>query len=633
MVAQIVGKYRLLQALGRGATAQVYLGEHVHLHTYAALKVLHTQGNLSTAERQGFVAEAQIIAQLQHQHIVRVLDFDFSDQGVPFLVMEYAAHGSLRQLHPPGERLQLLTIVDYLEQVGAALMYVHQAGVVHADVKPENMLLGNAHRLLLGDFGIATFSSRSTTGLICGTPAYMAPEQVQRHPCAASDQYSLAIVVYEWLCGQVPFQGKTLPEVLAQQVQNAVPPLCQLVPGLVPEIEQVVQRALAKDPATRFPDVATFVSAFSQAVHAPTRLSALPPTQPVTYAMLSAQPTLLPAHQQAQPAASTSTAAQPAQPIAPVPGDAQAVAAQLAASVPVSRKQGETLYALDLEAGAVRALAWSPDGNTLAAGCAYQEIFLWDALTGEHKRAHHLHEHQIRGLAWSPRGRILASACADQLIHLWGTDESSPQPHLTYRGHAGNFTLGLACVVAWSPSSLLLASAGTDRTAQVWRASDGTLLCTCRGHSDDINAICWSPDGTQLATGSDDGSVRLWDALSGDERAVWRHQRRQVYALAWSLDGTQLASSGEDNNVYIWQVHERTQPCYTIYQGHTRSVYALAWSPAGTQLVSAGRDHTAQIWRTGDGIHLSTYTGHASSVLAAAWSPDEIGRASCWGRV
>lgn len=604
---QNVGNYRLLRSLGRGATAQVYLGEHIHLQTHAAIKLFDP-----ALDRQEFLKEARIIASLRHQHIVRVMEFDFTAQGSPFLVMEYAAHGSLLQHHTRGTRLAPQVIVAYLEQIGAALTYIHQANIIHADIKPENMLLDKHDTLLLGDFGIAT-SARSTQQWLRGTPAYIAPEQIQLHPCTASDQYALAIVVYEWLCGQRPFQGPGREDFVAQHMQATVPPLRQFAPDLATELEQVVLRALAKDPAARFPDVAAFVSAFVQGARAATA-GAAPFTPAATPGSI---------HTPIQP-----TQPVVVQPVTPVSGTATTILPgnipQLAAGPvkPLSRRQGETLYTVHLEAGSIRALAWSPDGKTLAAGCDYQLVFTWEALTGTNQRSYHLHEHQLRALAWSPNGHMLASACADQLIHVWDPDQADPQPLLTYRGHAGNFTLGLACIVAWSPAGLLLASAGTDQTAQVWRFNKGELLCTCRGHTDDINALAWSPDGTQLATSSDDSSVRLWDAHSGQLRATFQHHRKRVYTLAWSPDGTRLASAGEGSDIYTWKVSGTVQPNYLIYRGHTRSIYTLAWSPDSTHLASAGRDSTAQIWQANDGSHHYTYTDHKGSILALAWSPD-----------
>jgi len=618
---QNVGSYRLLRLLGQGATARVYLGEHIHLQTHAAIKLLHANNQLSAFDKQEFVNEARTIANLRHQHIVKVLEFSFTDQGIPFLVMEYAEHGSLRQRHPRGTQLTPVAVCVYLEQIAAALSFIHQAGITHADIKPENLLLDSQQRLLLGDFGIATLS-RQTMQLISGTPAYMAPEQIELHPCAASDQYALAIVTYEWLCGQIPFQGTTHQEMMNQHRQAVVPPLRQFAPNIAPEIEQVVLHALAKDPAARFGDVVTFVSAFVQATRKAT--TSLPLAAPLsTPAPTSTSaPTLQPT-QAASPASGIASA--PTPPTISASGAATTILRvnmPPASASPVHRQQGETLYTLNLEEGSVRTLAWSPDGSTLAAGCDYQLVFIWEALTGANKHAHHLHENQLHALAWSPNGQRLASACADQSIHIWEPNTATSQPLLTYRGHAGSLTLGLPCVVAWSPSGLLLASAGTDRTAQIWRAHDGALLCICRGHTNDINALCWSPDGTQIATASDDCSVRLWDARNGQLIAMFQHHRKQVYALTWSPDGTRLASAGEGNSIYTWQASATTQPVYMLYQDHARSVYSLAWSPDSTQLASAGRDRTVHIWQADNGRHHYTYTNHQGSVLALAWSPD-----------
>ena len=630
MMLQIIGNYQLLHLLGQGASAQVYLGEHTYLQTYAAIKLLRTKSKLSAAEKREFMREAQLLAKLQHPHIVKVLDFAFTDEDVPFLVMEYAAHGSLRQRHPRGTRLRLSAVSAYLEQIVEPLTYIHSIGVTHGDVKPENMLLDAHNQLLLGDFGIATLALQ-TMQFVGGTPAYMAPEQIQRRPCAASDQYGLATVIYEWLTGQTPFQGKTPEEIMDLQVYAPVPPLSQLVPHIPVDVEQVVMRGLEKDPAARFRSITAFARAFEQAL--PDSMTT--PSIPVvdlkgavvvntqgSSATISAALETLPAEAPVS-LMDTNEGFSLLNPIyaSMIVRETPLPATRQTAPEPEYVRAGETFYTLNLEGGFVRTLAWSPDGQTLAAGCDYQEVFTWDALTGQNKGSRRMHENQVRALAWSPTGRVLASACADQLIQLWEPDKPASQPLLTYRGHAEKFTLGVACAVAWSPSGLLLASAGTDRTAQVWRANDGERVCVCRGHSDDINALVWSPEGTQLATASDDGSVRLWNAWSGQEIANFQHHRGPVYALAWSPDGDTLASAGEGNTVYIWNVRDRVQTHYQIYQGHVGSVRALAWSPDGSLLASGGWDTTVQLWHPDTRIRQHTYTGHKSSVLAVSWSP------------
>src|SRR5215467_1648176 len=242
LVGEQFGEYRLIRLIGRGGFADVYLGEHALHKTEAAVKVLHTR--LEHGNVKSFLNEARSI-RLRHPHIVQVLDFGLEDD-VPFLVMEYASHGSLRQRYPKGTQLPLGTIRRYVKQLAGALQYAHHEGVIHRDVKPDNMLLGRQGELLLSDFGIAslahTTASMSETDQ-AGTIPYMAPEQLQGRPRPTSDQYALGIVVYEWICGTGPFQG-TFAEISSQHLTTPPPSLRKRVPALPVVVEHVVMRAL-----------------------------------------------------------------------------------------------------------------------------------------------------------------------------------------------------------------------------------------------------------------------------------------------------------------------------------------------------------------------------------------------------
>lgn len=263
-VGQQLGNYRILRLLGTGGFAEVYLGEHIRLNTEAAIKVLHTR--LADKEMEDFLNEARTIARLDHPNIVRVMEFDVQ-AGIPFLVMTYAPNGTLRQRHPVGQRLPLATIVPHVEQVADALQYAHELKLIHRDIKPENMLVGRRNEILLSDFGIATIArtSRSDIGQdMAGTAAYMAPEQIQGHPRYASDQYSLGIVVYEWLGGDRPFHGSFI-EMCSQHLYAYPSPLRVKVPEVSPDVEKVVLKALEKDSYQRFPSVRAFAEALEQA--------------------------------------------------------------------------------------------------------------------------------------------------------------------------------------------------------------------------------------------------------------------------------------------------------------------------------------------------------------------------------
>jgi eukaryotic-like serine/threonine-protein kinase len=263
-VGQHFGNYRLIALLGQGGFAEVYLGQHVRLNLQAAIKVLHT--HLTEQEVEHFQQEAETIAQLQHPAIVRILDYDVQE-GIPFLVMDYAPGGSLRRRYPRGTVVPLPQILSSVKQVAAGLHYAHERKFIHRDVKPENILVGRQEEVLLSDFGLAALAHSSaslSTQEAIGTLPYMAPEQIEGHPRAASDQYALGVVVYEWLCGSRPFEG-TATEVMVQQLTMPPPPLHEQVATIPLGIEQVVQRALAKDPKARFSTVQDFATALEQA--------------------------------------------------------------------------------------------------------------------------------------------------------------------------------------------------------------------------------------------------------------------------------------------------------------------------------------------------------------------------------
>jgi peptide/nickel transport system substrate-binding protein len=301
-LGQQFGNYRLVSLLGQGGYAEVYLGQHARLNQQAAIKVLHA--HLTEQEAEHFQQEAQTIATLVHPGIVRVFDYDVQG-GVPFLVIDYAPNGTLRRRYPKGSLVPLPVIVSAVKQVADALQYAHEQKFIHRDVKPENMLLGRRQEVLLSDFGIATIA-HSTSSLnvsaegTSGTLAYMAPEQIEGHPRPASDQYALAVVVYEWLCGERPFEG-SVSELVAQQLSMPPPSLRERIPTIPAEVEQVVLRALAKDPKARFASVADFATALEQAsqralaptaqlINEPPALGSIAATGDGTVAVASNQP-------------------------------------------------------------------------------------------------------------------------------------------------------------------------------------------------------------------------------------------------------------------------------------------------------------------------------------------------------
>lgn len=263
-VGQQFGNYKLLRKLGTGGFADAYLGEHIHLGSEAAIKVMRDQ--LSDVDKELFRTEGRNLARLIHPNIVRLLEFGF-ENNIPYLVMDYAPNGSLREKYPKGTHLPLSTIVHYVKQAAGALQYAHGQKLIHRDVKPENMLLDRNNEVVLSDFGIAvvahsTNSMRTEDSI--GTVSYMAPEQLNKKPRTASDQYALAVVVYSWLTGTLPFTG-TFVEIAMQHLTKPVPSLRTLIPTLSIEVERVVLKALNKDPQQRYETILAFSQALEQA--------------------------------------------------------------------------------------------------------------------------------------------------------------------------------------------------------------------------------------------------------------------------------------------------------------------------------------------------------------------------------
>ncbi len=262
-IGQNIGDYRLTRYLGKGTFGMVYLSEHLHDHSQAAVKILQIQLS-SRNDLRDFLNEARTI-RLRHPYIVPLLDFGLSRDDMPFLVMEYADGGTLRDRHTRGSQLSWETVDSYVQQLAAALQYAHDRRIIHRDVKPENMLVRDAGKVQLSDFGIARIieqSSLVSLHRLAGTPAYTAPEQSRGKPSQASDQYALAVVVYEWIVGQRPFQGGPL-EVLIQHRTDDPPSLRELRPETPEHIEQIVLKALAKEPEERFQTI----THFAQALH------------------------------------------------------------------------------------------------------------------------------------------------------------------------------------------------------------------------------------------------------------------------------------------------------------------------------------------------------------------------------
>ena len=281
---QELGGCRLLRVVGEGGMGEVYLAEQLNAgNRSVAVKVVRPD-TISAQDadiediRDRFKREVNLAANFNDPHILQVF-YSGSEREYLYIVMVYAQEGSLsdairgRSRHKLSLPLDIPLAVDIIKQVASALQYIHDRGVVHRDVKPGNVLIQidpDGHwRMMLADFGVARGpDSSSARTQVAGTFTYMAPEQFDGKYSPATDQYALAVMTYQLLGGRPPFEG-VLGEVTRGHLYEAPPPLRQLNPRVPPRMEAAIMRALAKDPAQRFPSVTAFARALDAGAHAP----------------------------------------------------------------------------------------------------------------------------------------------------------------------------------------------------------------------------------------------------------------------------------------------------------------------------------------------------------------------------
>ncbi|HEU5381386.1 MAG TPA: protein kinase [Ktedonobacteraceae bacterium] len=266
-IGQKIGNYRLLRFITQELMSLTYLGEHTYIGKSAAIKIPYKPISNEAQDEtyEAILTEGQILARLHHPHVVEIYEFGIEEK-MPYLAMEYIPNGTLRERHLRSPQPSLQQIVLYLKQIASTLDYIHKQHVVHCNIKPENFWLNAENDIILNDFSIAFFQEDKDPRAknLVGTPRYMAPEHIRGNPCAASDQYALGLIVYEWLTGKSPFVGSMI-EIFSQRESQPPPSLLKQIPGLPLGVEEVVFRALEKEPDDRFPCVQDFADALEDA--------------------------------------------------------------------------------------------------------------------------------------------------------------------------------------------------------------------------------------------------------------------------------------------------------------------------------------------------------------------------------
>jgi serine/threonine-protein kinase len=260
----IADRYELEELVGTGGMSSVYRANDRMLDRKVALKVLHQHYTDDEEYVERFRREARSVAQLSHPNIVTVIDRGEAD-GRQFIVFEYVDGDNLKAVVNSNGAMPVETAVSLAHQIARALAFAHEHGLVHRDVKPQNVLLNGDGRAKVTDFGIARSldvqHGMTQTGTVLGTSDYIAPEQAQGQQVSVqTDVYSLGVVLYELLTGEVPFAGENFVAVAMRHINEAAPSVRERRPDVPPRLDAALQRAMAKDPRDRFPSMDAFCS-------------------------------------------------------------------------------------------------------------------------------------------------------------------------------------------------------------------------------------------------------------------------------------------------------------------------------------------------------------------------------------
>ncbi|MCP5419143.1 MAG: serine/threonine protein kinase [Gammaproteobacteria bacterium] len=270
---QTLGKYRVEGVLGKGAMGVVYKGYDTVLERFVALKTIHAhlaEGQERESWLSRFKQEARAAGRCLHPNIVAVFDYG-EHQGIPYIAMEYVNGRELSKFLKERKQLNLQEALSIVSQVLTGLGYAHQFSIVHRDIKPGNIILLDSGQVKVADFGIARIESTNITqqGVLIGTPSYMSPEQFRGQEVdLRTDLYSTGVVLYQLLTGEIPYPGKTFTEILYKVASSEMRDVRELNPTVPDSLNNVVQKALAKDPGWRYQSAREFADALQEAMEA-----------------------------------------------------------------------------------------------------------------------------------------------------------------------------------------------------------------------------------------------------------------------------------------------------------------------------------------------------------------------------
>jgi WD40 repeat protein len=650
-------------------------------------KLLSERDTLARFER-----EARAAAKLQHPNIVTIFDLG-EVQGTVYIAMELLDGMDLSQAMRPLDRLSLDEKTRIVADVCRGLDYAHKRGVVHRDIKPANIRVLSDGSVKVLDFGIAHMagSQLTQTGIVLGTPSYMAPEVIASGRIDhRSDVWSLGVVLYEILTGVRPYDSPEFARVLYRIVHEPLPPIDPRL-KVPPALEQVLAKALTRDPSQRYqeliemgrdlqavfgqgwksdtpipPDArrrafehlwqeaeALFAAGdLERALEAARQAQALDPSRPEIVALVDRlQDSLatLPPGVARVPAAPPSSAATAATARSVRGGDSSGALGQAPLVRRPTTPMGTSLAAELHQRGAsaFRELATfgEPPATQLALLCPSRPLLatsgsdgairIWDL--NSHRRVQILRSelHQRTGhdalalsLAFSPDGQLLASGHVDGAVHLWHLESGDEYPvRLRHENIVG--------ALAFSPDGQTLASGGMDSNLKLWNveaAVAGEARRELHRQPSGVTAIAYAGGGAWVVTGHGNRVLRVTDTKTGRLAASLRGPEGQVHLLCLAPDGKRLAVASQDRTLRFYDLEARVQ--MFVLPAQRKPTSSLSFFGDGTHFATVAQDNAVQLWDSDKRTSLASLWGPADESFASvALYDDHIAVALADGRI
>jgi WD40 repeat protein/serine/threonine protein kinase len=647
LTGQAFGPYSLSREIGRGGMGVVYLAARAddEFQKQVAVKLVQS-GPRNKDLLLRFRRERQILANLEHPNIARLLDGGTTQQGQPYLVMEYVEGTPLTE-YCDEHKLSIPDRLKLFRGVCEAVQYAHQNLVIHRDLKPSNILVTAEGSAKLLDFGVAKlldgdsgFAAATTIGPLM-TPEYASPEQIRGEPVTtASDVYSLGIVLYELLTGRYPyrFKDRSLPEmmrVICEQEpeppsraisraetlgrpEGAVPAIIsaetvsrarqgnpeQLRARLRGDLNYITLMALRKAPADRYRTVERFSEDIAR------HLAGRP--------VIARKPT--PAYRARKfIGRHTTLVAAAAILFLILLGAAFSTIRQASIAQRQAREKRRLLYAAEMH---LASQAWENanmqrlrelveiqiphDGEEDLRG--FEWYYLWRLYHHNGEICSLQHEAQVWTTAFSPDGKVLATGDDAGQLTVW--DAATHQHLAAVKAHE-------KCIweVAFSPDGRKLATASGDWTVKLWDAATLLETATLRGHTSKVHAVAFSPDGKRVASGGEDAAARLWDVETG-QQVMKIDTGVGVRSLAFSPDGKTLAVGA-----VLWDA-ATGEKLRGFYGESGAAAYAVKFSPDGRLWAFSVGYGAVTLRDVSSGQEIALFKGHTGLVRSLAFSPD-----------